>query len=220
LLALTHHSSSPSSSFSSSLPTQLNLIATANSTQPYCHCQLNSTLLPLPTQINLIAIANSTQRNSSQLISTHLNSTQFNATQRKSTQLISTHLNSSQLISTQLISTQRNSSQLNSTQTIWDFDDDNMLLSRHHMYDAIPILATPAAGSAATAGGVSGNASASASGGSKLVGSTSPAAPSTFTILEAIGYDSGKTISFNPYPLMGAPHEPCTPSCYLRICPS
>ena len=77
-------------------------------------------------------------------------------------------------------------------QIIWDFDDDNILLTKHHMFELSP----------------------GASSIQKKIESNStiqiPLANPLFAVLEAINYSKKKMLSFNPYPLMDCPTKPCT----------
>ena len=81
-------------------------------------------------------------------------------------------------------------------QIIWDFDDDNILLTKHHMFELSP----------------------GASSIQKKIESNStiqiPLANPLFVVLEAINYSEKKMLSFNPYPLMDCPTKPCK---YLHV---
>ena len=92
-------------------------------------------------------------------------------------------------------------------QIIWDFDDDNILLTKHHMFELSP----------------------GASSIQKKIESNStiqiPLANPLFAVLEAINYSKKKMLSFNPYPLMDCPTKPCTYlpftwKCFLHTQPS
>ena len=87
---------------------------------------------------------------------------------------------------------------------VWDFDDDNLLLSKHHMFDHISrsINASAPGPTGAGAGATAATAAATAS---------AAAASNTMTALEPLGYSALSMLSFNPYPLMGAPSAPCWP---------
>jgi hypothetical protein len=82
---------------------------------------------------------------------------------------------------------------LHGASTIWDFDDDNMLLSKHHMFELVP------------------GASRSPTMTTNSTEEEYSSIASQFTVLEALQYPPNSTelLSFNPYPLMGAEHLPC-----------
>jgi hypothetical protein len=70
---------------------------------------------------------------------------------------------------------------LHGATTIWDFDDDNILLTKDNIFEMFPVVK-----------GVNGSS-----------------LPDSVTVREAIGYTGLSQLSFNPYPLMGCPSTPC-----------
>ena len=90
---------------------------------------------------------------------------------------------------------------LHGAQLVWDFDDDNMLLSPQLNIPSNPWIAKANAASGASANN-------SSSGDSTLPGWDTTSFGPTFQVLQVQGY---KFPSFNPYPLMGAPSTPCWP---------
>jgi hypothetical protein len=70
---------------------------------------------------------------------------------------------------------------LHGATTIWDFDDDNILLTNDNIFEMFPVVK-----------GVNGSS-----------------LPDSVTVREAIGYSGLSQLSFNPYPLMGCPSTPC-----------
>lgn len=70
---------------------------------------------------------------------------------------------------------------LHGATTIWDFDDDNILLTNDNIFEMIPVVK-----------GVNGSS-----------------LPDSVTVREAVGYGGLGQLSFNPYPLMGCPSSPC-----------
>ena len=89
---------------------------------------------------------------------------------------------------------------LHGARMVWDFDDDNMLLSAEPRLD-IPGNPWVAAAAAAAAAGSSRSGSGSGN-------STSRSFGPNFNVLAVRGYNFP---SFNPYPVMGAPSSPCWP---------
>ena len=79
---------------------------------------------------------------------------------------------------------------------IWDFDDDNILLTKHHMFEMIP-------GASSMLKNMENN-------------TTTQNTPTNalFVLLEAVNYSKMEMLSFNPYPLMDCPTYPCK---YLYI---
>jgi hypothetical protein len=79
---------------------------------------------------------------------------------------------------------------LHGAKVIWDFDDDNILLEKQLSFTIVP-GSNPSAKSENTSTLFSG-------------------------ALEAVGYEGLGVLSFNPYPLMACPHDPCKYRAYLR----
>ena len=78
---------------------------------------------------------------------------------------------------------------LHGATTIWDFDDDNILLTNDNIFEIFPVA--------------------------KSVNGSS--VPTSVTVREAEGYSSLSQLSFNPYPLMDCPSTPCK-SIYSDSC--
>lgn len=77
---------------------------------------------------------------------------------------------------------------LHGANIIWDFDDDNTFLAKHHMSEIVPGANAPYSGRNST---------------------TVQAIVNPFvTVLEASDYGNKSMLSFNPYPLMGCPSKP------------
>ena len=68
---------------------------------------------------------------------------------------------------------------------VWDFDDDNILLTESHSFEILPIKPKTSENNTSDA---------------KETDSD------TIDVLEPLDY---KKLSFNPYPVMGCPSDPC-----------
>lgn len=95
---------------------------------------------------------------------------------------------------------------LHGARLVWDFDDDNMLLSPQA---ELNIPSNPwTAAVATTANGTDGSdANSTSTGNAAQVWDSTSFGP-TFKVMDVSGYSFP---SFNPYPLMGAPSSPCWP---------
>lgn len=105
---------------------------------------------------------------------------------------------------------------LHGARVIWDFDDDNMLLSPQSILE-IPgnpwVLSSPSLSqhppspADAKRGSINGSSSSAFTNGRSL--------PPTLKVVaiksQGLGQGKGAAVSFNPYPIMGAPTLPCWP---------